>query len=168
MTDEREFVCGEDYYPLLPNATYEAQCTKYDSKFVLGKTRKLFLNFKIVEPGEHLGKELFMAFNMPYDRKIRVGSKYYKAWVKLNDGRKPTRNAKMSPRLFLNKVCRIRTRTVIHKYNEKDEMPESFRYSVVDEIIGVMPGEGHNWLCLSGAPERRDRAGHKRNQTDKS
>lgn len=135
-----EFFCGQDYWPLIPNGTYEAQCIKFDSKFVLGKARKLFLTFKIIDEWEHYGKLIFMAFNMPYDKKIRPGSKYYKTWVMVNGYRKPSRNATMSPRLFKNKIFKIKTRTVKPKDHNDREMPEDFHYSVVDSIIEVVAG----------------------------
>jgi len=136
MTD---FVCGNDYWPLIPNGTYEAQCIKYDNKFVLGKTKKTFLAFRIVSLSEHQGKEVFQAFNMPYDGKIKTGSKYYKTWCMVNGWMRPSRNAKMSPRIFLNKIYRIKTRTTKPRLNGK-EMPQDFWYSVVDEIIEVIAG----------------------------
>jgi hypothetical protein len=71
----KEIICAEDYRPLLPDGTYEAQCISYNTDFHLAKTRKTFLHFKLLEPGEHFGKRLFMAFNMPYDNKIKPGSK---------------------------------------------------------------------------------------------
>ena len=77
-----------------------------------------------------------MAFNMPYDKKIKSGSKYYKNWVMVNGWSKPSKNAKMSPRIFKNKIYEIRTRTTKPKHNGK-EMPENFWYSVVDEILEV-------------------------------
>jgi hypothetical protein len=137
---KEEFVCGQEYWPLIPNGTYEVQCIKYDRKFVLGKARKLFLHFIIIEPGEHFGKKIFMAFNIPYDTKIRPGSKYYKTWVMVNGYRKPSRNATMSPRLFMNKVFKVKTRTAKPKHNDR-EMPEDFHYSVVDSIIEVVVNE---------------------------
>ncbi len=130
-------LCGSDYRPLLRNGTYEAQCFKYDSKFCFGKTRKLFLHFKIIQPGEYFGEAIFMAFNIPYDRKISQGSKYYKTWVHVNGWRKPSRNAKMSPKLFLNRICRVRTRTVKPTVNGQ-KMPKDFWYSVVDTIVEVV------------------------------
>ena len=78
-----------------------------------------------------------MAFNMPYDKKIKSGSKYYKNWVMVNGWNKPSRNAKMSPRIFKNKIYKIKTRTTMPKHNGK-EMPENFWYSVVDEILEVI------------------------------
>lgn len=130
-------ICGYDYYELIPDGVYDAQCVKYDTKFVLGKTRKTFLRFKIITEGKYHGKEVFMAFNIPYDHKIKIGSKYYKTWVMVNQWKKPTRNAAMSARLFLNKIYKIKTRTTRQKYNEK-EMPDNFKYSIVDQIIEVI------------------------------
>ena len=138
-----DIICGDNYKPLLPNRIYEAQCVKYDNKFALGKTKKLFLNFRILDQGEHHGKEIFMAFNMPFNGKIKTGSKYYKTWCMVNGWQKPSRNAKMSPRLFKNKIFRIKTRTAKPKHNNK-EMPENFWYSVVDEIMDVVTGDDQN------------------------
>lgn len=132
-----DFICGEDYRPLIPNGAYQAQCFKYDSSFLLGKARKLFLHFRIIEPGEHHGANVFMAFNMPYDHKIKQGSKYYKTWVMVNGWAKPSRRTKMSPRLFLNKVYKVKTRVVKPSHNGK-EMPQAFWYSVVDSIVEVI------------------------------
>jgi hypothetical protein len=134
-----EPVFGAAYRPLIPNRIYQAQCIKYDGSFVLGKARKLFLHFQVIEPGEHNGKRIFMAFNVPYDQKIKQGSKYFKTWVFVNGWRKPTRNAKMSARLFLNKVYRIKTRTVKPKF-QGQETPSDYWYSVVDYIVEVIAG----------------------------
>ena len=134
-----EYRCAEDPKPRLPNAVYEAQCIKFDQSFVLGTTKKLFLHFKITELGEHHGKVIFEAFNMPYNGRIKQGSKYYKTWVMVNDWNPPSRNAKMSPRLFLKKVFKVKTRTVKPEHNKKP-MPDSFWYSVVDEIVEVVAG----------------------------
>lgn len=115
------------------------QCTGYDNKFVFGKARKLFLNFLILTEGKHQGKKIFQAFNMPYNGRIKTGSKYYKTWVMVNNWQRPSRNAKMSPRLFLNKIFTIKTRTVKPSH-DKEEMPEQFWYSIVDEIKSVNAG----------------------------
>jgi hypothetical protein len=58
-------------------------------------------------------------------------------WVMVNSWNKPSRNAKMSPRIFKNKIYKIKTRTTKPKHNGKD-MPENFWYSVVDEILEVI------------------------------
>ena len=131
------YVFKEEYRPLIPNGVYEAQCVKYDASFCLGKARKLFLHFKILEHGEHYNAKVFMAFNMPYDGAIKQGSKYFKTWVMVNGWRRPSRNAMMSPRLFKNKIFKVRTRTCKPMHNGS-EMPRDFWYSVVDEIVEVL------------------------------
>lgn len=136
---KNDFVCAENYKPLIPNEIYEAQCVKWDSTFYLGKTRKTFLYFRILDPGPHFGKEIFMAFNMPHKKRIRMGSKYYKTWCMVNGWKKPSKNAKMSPRIFKNKIYKIKTRTSKPKIHE-NEMPKDFWYSVVDKIIEVIAG----------------------------
>ena len=60
-----DFVCGEEYKPLIPDGTYQAQCIRYDESFCLGKARKLFLHFRIVESEKYHGQTIFMPFNMP-------------------------------------------------------------------------------------------------------
>ena len=130
---ENELVCAEDYRPLLPDGKYEAVCVHYDQSFVLGKTRKLYLHFKITEQGPHYEKQVFMAFNIPYKRRMKAGSKYYKTYVQVN-GRKPSRNSRMSPRIFKGRIYTIRIRTCKPKFPNGKEMPREYWYSVVDYI----------------------------------
>jgi hypothetical protein len=137
-----EFVCKDDPRPLIPEAVYEAVCTDYDPSFCFGKSRKLFLNFKIIS-GSHLGKELFMAFNMAYNGKMALGSKYYKTWCMVNDWKPPSRNAIISPRIFKNKVFEVLVRKVKPQHNG-NAMPKDFHYSVVDSIVKVNTGINNN------------------------
>jgi len=57
----------------------------------------------------------------------------------VNGWQQPSKNAKMSPRIFKNKIFKVKTRTVEPKHNGK-KMPKKFWYSVVDEIIEVVAG----------------------------
>jgi hypothetical protein len=134
-----DFVCGREY-PIMSDGIYMAQCTSYDLSFVMGRSRKLFLHFKILDEGEHFGKVLFMAFNMPNDGRIRPGSKYYKTYALVNGWRRPSRNSKMSPKLFKGKVYRIKTRKANPPQPNGKDMPDDFKYSVVDSIIEVVTG----------------------------
>jgi len=138
-----DFVCKDDPRPLIPEAVYEAVCISYDDGFCFGKCRKLFLTFKIITPGPHLGTELFMAFNMAYNGKIAAGSKYYKTWCMANNWNRPTRNAIMSPRIFKNKAFDIKVRTVKPQHNG-NAMPKEHQYSVVDSILRVNAGTNSN------------------------
>ena len=133
----KEIVCEADYWPLIPNDTYEAQCIRYNTGFVLGKSKKIFLIFKILNQGQYFGMEIFQAYNMPYNKKFRPGHKYYKDWVMMNGWKAPSKNTSMSPRIFKNKIFIIKTRTTKPKRKNK-EMPKEFWYSVVDEITKVI------------------------------
>lgn len=135
----KTIVCDDDYKPLIPDGEYIAQCIGYDSQFLFGKTRKTFLYFKILSEGKYFGIKLFMAFNMPYNGRIKTGSKFYKTWCMVNDWRRPSRNTKMSPRLFKNKIYTIKTRTVRPKHNDQP-MPDQYLYSIVDKILKVNAG----------------------------
>ena len=73
---------------------------------------------------------------MPYDGYIPTGSRYYKTWSKVN-GKLPSKNAKMSPRIFKNKLFRVQTRTVKPK-DGGEELPPFFHYSIIDNIVGVI------------------------------
>ena len=134
-----DFVCADNYRPLIPEGKYEAVCTKYEDNFCFMKARKLFLHFKIITPGEYQGTELFQSYNMPYNGKMKLGSKYYKTWCMVNGWKIPTRNAKMSPRFFLNKAYVVNVRTVKPQHNG-GTMPKDFYYSVIDQIILVNTG----------------------------
>jgi hypothetical protein len=129
-----EFQAASAPKPRIPDRIYEAQCIGHDLQKAYRNTLKLFLRFKIIEPGEYEGTELFMPFNMPLDRKCHATSKYYKTWCLIN-GSVPSRNAKMSPKLFMNKIFKIETKISKPKLDKKRVMPEPFWYSVVCSII---------------------------------
>ncbi|MHA1942744.1 MAG: hypothetical protein ACW97P_13665, partial [Candidatus Hodarchaeales archaeon] len=48
--------------------------------------------------------KVFSFVFIQFDKKIKTGSKYYKTWCMVNGWQKPSRGAKMSPRIFLNKI----------------------------------------------------------------
>lgn len=131
MPDEKEYKALGDYRPLVPDGLWDVQCTGYNDGFY-GRIPKLFLNFEIVSNGSYNGERLFMSFNMPHDGYVHTGSRYYRTWSKVN-GKLPSRNAKMSPRIFLNKLFRVKTKTVIPKDGNFD-LPSDFHYSIIESI----------------------------------
>ena len=58
----------------------------------------------------------------------------------VNDWKQPTRNAKMSARLFMNKVFKVETCKAKPKDNGGKEMPEGQHYSKVKRIVEVITG----------------------------
>jgi hypothetical protein len=129
---------AEEYRPLIPNGDYIAQCFKYETAPYLGKQMKIYLWFRIVE-GEHADKEIYMACNLPDEnKKLSPEHKYYKVWQFVN-GSPPSRGTKLSPRLFKNKIFKIKTQTVKRPFGD-GVMSESHNYSKVGEIIEVHAG----------------------------
>jgi hypothetical protein len=132
-----EFKCANDYWPLLPDGAYIAQCIGYDiSTSFGGKSRKIYLKFKIIE-GPYEGSELFMPFNYPLNGKFTPGYKYWLYWVMVH-GRPPSKNAKMSPKVFKSKIFNIRTVRVKRKFPNGNDMPSDCDYSKVDTIEEVL------------------------------
>lgn len=135
----KEFVCAYDYWPLLPNGSYIAQCIGYDiNESFGGRSRKIYLHFLITE-GQNQGCKLFMPFNYPLNGKFSPGHKYWKNWVFVH-GKIPSKNAKMSPKIFKNKIFKIRTRKVKRKFPNGKDMPSDFDYSLVDIIEDILAG----------------------------
>ena len=130
--EEIEYRAAEDYRPFVPDGLYDALCIGYTRGYY-GNRPKMFLMFEITSDGVFDKEQIPMYFNMPYTGDIPRGSKYYTTWCKVNGGI-PSRNAKMSPRIFLNKLFRVKTRTV-HPKNAGEFLPSDFHYSIIEGII---------------------------------
>ena len=100
----KQIVFDGKKWPHIPDGIYEAQCIKYEEGFFFNKARKLLLIFRIISEGPYQGVEIFIAYNMPYEGRIKENSKYFKDWVYVNGWTRPSRNAKMHPRIFINKI----------------------------------------------------------------
>lgn len=135
-----EYTPDELHRNLFPDGTYEVQYVSHNDGFVIGQNRKLFVIFKILSINEHYDKTIMLIYNMPLNNRPSASSKYYKDWVFLNGYNKPSRNTKMSPKIFQNKRLLIKTRVVKPKRNKKEIMPENFWYSVVGQIEEVLTG----------------------------
>jgi len=129
---------AENYWPSIPDGIYEAQFIKFETSKSFGIQNKLYLRFRITD-GEYSGEELFMPFNMPEGgKKLTLGYKYYKTWMFVN-GNPPSRNTKLHPKIFSNKIFKIKTRSVRPKDHD-EKMADNFKYSVVDGIVEVLAG----------------------------
>lgn len=136
---EDEFVCDVKEWDLLPDGIYEAVCVDYEISHGYGRM-KLYLHFEIISPEDHADKRVYMPMNLPKGNRITgINTKYYKLWSMFN-GKRPSRNARMSPRVFKNKICRIRTKTRLP--NDRDPKPWEYQYSIVDEVLEVLDNRG--------------------------
>ncbi|MEK7763478.1 MAG: hypothetical protein AAB433_18020 [Nitrospirota bacterium] len=139
-----EVCCNVDRPPLIPEANYEVGFVRAEEKAHLwGGRRKLFLHFKIMQPGEHLGKVLFMSANLPVNGRFSISSKYLQQWS-LAAGKQPVRHDRLSTRVFRGKVFLGRVRTVKVFVNAStgkiEERHASSFYSVLDHLIEVRAG----------------------------
>ncbi len=133
----KEFICADDYWPLLPDGAYIAQCIGYDiHESYGGRSRKIYLHLLIIE-GSYEQSKLFMPFNYPSNGKFRPGHKYWQYWVMVH-GRIPSKNATMSPKIFKNKIFKIKTARVERKFPNGNDMPSDCDYSKVDTIEEVL------------------------------
>lgn len=137
--EEEDFVAGENF-PLIPEGTYEVCCIRTEKGRSHFKSLKMFVWFRIIDDGQYMGTELFMAMNLidtrtgkPF-KKVPRGSKYFEQWVIANKNVHPARNDRMSSKIFMNGVFEAVVRTVKPKFPDGTEKPESFHYSVVDYL----------------------------------
>ncbi len=136
--------------PLIPDGEYQMRCTGYEKATVF-RTAKVFLNFQIVEFGEHCGKRLYRAFRASgFTRhgkgpgtgsriKLKARSELFTTLCRLLDLPARTRPDRVSLRELKGKIFNVRTRTVKRDYRQRP-IPEFLWYSVVDEVISVEVG----------------------------
>ena len=135
----------EENWPLVPDATYTAICTGYECSSVF-KGHRIFFKFRIADPGDHFGKVLFAAYPVKGERVKQPGRKTWirykihrRAWLRkmlirvLNLPRS-TKAHEVWPSELINKLCQIRTRTVVEDYEQEPLAPED-QYSVVDDVV---------------------------------
>ena len=135
-----KYLPSEDTRDLISEGIYHCECISYQSGYY-ERIPKLYLFFKMLnimrEDDPNKNVILFMPFSMPFSndgiRRIGAGSKYYRTWALVNRGL-PSRNAKMSPRLFLNKTFKVTVKTVKPK-QAGIELPDFLHYSIIQSII---------------------------------
>jgi len=79
-------ILAPEPYPRIPDDLYEAQCFKYE--YSRKPYSKVYLKFKITQPGKYNGLRLFKPYNIPPDGgRPPWGSKYFKDWSMVNNSR---------------------------------------------------------------------------------
>jgi len=137
--EDISFPNHNDIPPAIPNGDqYEAVGVRAEQSRQWGKL-KIFLWFQMLTPGEWIGREFFMACNVPPKGKWTASCKFWLAWV-LAAGRRPNRADRMSPAIFKGKVFRVRMRTVLKTAKQTHRTPAQ-QYSVVDELLELLVGK---------------------------
>jgi len=137
--NEDEFI-ADDALPLMPEGIYDVYCTGVEKGVAHFGSLKMYLKFKIVNPGQYVDTKLFMAINLintktgkPF-KKVPHGSKYYQQWIIANGNNKPARDDRMSSAIFKNRIFRAVVKTVKPKFPDGTEKPECFYYSVIEYL----------------------------------
>lgn len=132
--------------PLVPPGEYSAQYIRHETKMVFG-TPKVFIWFKIVEPGQAFGKDLYRPFRVKAlvgkpgrNGRIKLGrqSELFLVLCQLYEHRQ-MRPDRISLRDLQNVILRVKVRTVDRDYKQRPR-PEMTKYSVVGDILGVDVG----------------------------
>ena len=136
-TQKEEDFEADETRPLIPEGVYLVCCIRIEKGASHFKSLKMFLRFKIVDPGQYLETELFMAMNLidtktnkPF-KKVPRGSKYFEQWVIANNNINPRRKDRMSSKIFKDGIFEAVVKTVKPKFEDGTEKPECFYYSIV-------------------------------------
>ena len=136
QTMNEDFIADEKR-PLIPEGTYQVCCIGIEKGHSHFKSLKMFVLFKVVDCGQYIGKELFMAMNLidtktgkPF-KKVPRGSKYNEQWLIANNNESPSRGDRMSSAIFKNGIFEAVVKTVKPKFEDGTEKPECFHYSIV-------------------------------------
>ncbi len=129
------------YPALVPAGAYLAACFKaFGPHMSRSYGPKIYLTFALLDDA-YAGIGLPMFFRPSHF----PTSRYYRSWVVAN-GRPPSRNARLSPRVFVNKVFRVLVETVkpriqITGENGKQrpgpEYPATHHYSKVSALLSL-------------------------------
>lgn len=120
---------------LIPNGCYRAIFIHHNTKFMFNSW-KVFLWFRIVELGEHFGKEVYAAYRADISKagKLKIGrrSNLFVMLGRVLEIR--LRPDRVSFRDLKHCVLLISTRTVTKDYRQR-LLPEWERYSIVDDVL---------------------------------
>jgi hypothetical protein len=117
----------------IADGIYHVQCVGSKIKRRIGR---LFLTFQVVENGPYQGKLTFKSYNVSTNGKVRPQSKYFRDWCRAY-GARPSKNAQMSPRVFLNRIfkAKVVTKHLLDFETKEPIVSDETRYSYVEEIL---------------------------------
>ncbi len=142
-------------WPLLPEGEYLVAYTHHETALVF-RTPKVFVHFRIVEPGPYFDTRLFRAYRTAESIgqlgkngrfKLKPRSELYLTMCWLYQAQK-IRPDRVSLRDLKQLRLRATVRTVNKDYKQRP-LPENLHYSVLDEIKGIEVEEPDNLIPLS-------------------
>jgi hypothetical protein len=135
---------AHDDAPLVPDSIYQAVYVRHEAVVMrmFGGAVKVFVHFRIVDPGEHFGVRLYRSYRAKPPRKpggrpftlsrrseLFVTLARLQLHVRLRPDRADIAEA------LRGCVLQIRTRTVTKDLKGRP-LPPNLQYSVVDDILG--------------------------------
>ena len=127
--------------PLIPDGAYEVGFVRAVKPFSVFKEQRVLLYFKIVTPGEHAGKELFMAMRVSprNGRKSMAASSKMAQMCAVAAGRSTVRHDRLSTKVFAGKYFMANVYTVKTNWRKRLH-PEVCRYSAIDILTEQTAG----------------------------
>ena len=127
--------------PLIPDGAYEVGFVRAVKPFSVFKEQRVLLYFKIVTPGEHAGKELFMAMRVSprNGRKSMAASSKMAQMCAVAAGRSTLRHDRLSTKIFQGKYFMANVYTVKTNWRGRRH-PEVCRYSAIDILTEQTAG----------------------------
>lgn len=101
---------------------------------------RIFLWFRIIQPIEGAGKELYLCCPIPDTGKFGIGSKFVDAW-RIAAGKWPARRDRLSTKVFRGQYFRAAVRTVMRSQHG-EERPAAQHYSKIERLIERQTGPG--------------------------
>lgn len=135
MADEINIVYAPKARCCVPAGIYEGQCVEVKRGSFYGQ-QKLYFKFKIIQ-GKYAGLEIWMPVNLY--RKVARASKYFELWCLANKGIKPLPNDRMSPKIFINKIFKLKV-DVVTANRKQQKLSADEQYSIVREIVELCAG----------------------------
>ena len=136
---EGEMDCGNA--PLLREGEYRAVLTSHETAIVF-RAPKVFLHFRIIDPGEWFGAMLYRAYRVkslagrPSKNggfKVTRGGDLFEMLCRVLDIRSRPDRVSVAPLRGI--VLKVKVRTVTHDYQQRP-LREWLRYSVVADVLG--------------------------------
>ena len=129
-------------YQILPDGEYETYCYKQELASYIGKNKKLYLHFKVLDLGENIDKEIMKVYNTKL--KVTSGGRKslclspssdlaYDIFTLFPD---LNRYDRLSGKIFVGKKFLVSTRVVKSDYKQRVK-PKQLQYSVIDKILKV-------------------------------
>lgn len=128
---------------LVPPGTYDVSYIGFSTFILFGRASKLNVQFKILTMGEHFEKRISRYYNITrligrpgIGGRFKVGfsSDFLREYAKLFPV--PNRLDRIPMSAFEKHIFTAKVRTV-EKGSQQEDIPESLRYSVISELIGI-------------------------------